>query len=101
MLEVEDVKRLVGPFDPDTLSYAWMHPDPDVDRLHADVTAIVGGRLAADRQLVFGDISTLAHARAGVPRSVRSAPRTDARVPYLNEPWYCCAEPNPEQLRIV
>ncbi len=104
MLEVEELRPFIGPFDGHTLAYPWVHADPQVDRLHADVTSTVGGRPMSDRRAVFDDISRLAHERAGLPapqahpnRLVRNA----APVPYLNEPWYCCAEPNPEQLRIV
>jgi hypothetical protein len=101
MLEVEDIKNLVRPFDPDTLSYPWTHRDPQVDQLHADVTAIVGGSLTGDRRPVFDEISRLAHARAEVPRPTPRTRAGRAVVPFLNEPWYCCAEPNPDQLRIV
>ncbi len=101
MLEVEQVRMLVGPFDGHTLAYPWTHPNPEVDRLHADVTALVGGRLASDRHTVFQEISQLAHDRAGVPKPPPRPARPGRKVPYLNEPWYCCAEPNPEQLRIV
>jgi hypothetical protein len=72
-----------------------------VDRLHADVNVIVGGRLASGRRGVFEEISQLAHGRAGLPKPPPRSDRPGRTVPYLNEPWYCCAEPNPEQLRIV
>ncbi len=101
MLEVEQVRMLLGPFDGHTLVYPWTHANPQVDQLHADVTALVGGRLASDRRAVFHEISQLAHDRAGVPKPPPRPPRPGRKVPYLNEPWYCCAEPNPEQLRIV
>jgi hypothetical protein len=26
---------------------------------------------------------------------------TATRVPFLSEPWYCCAEPNPEDVMLV
>ena len=31
LLELPDIQRLVGPFDPTTLTYPWVHPDPRVD----------------------------------------------------------------------
>ena len=101
LMDVEEVQQLVGPFDPATLAYRWTHADPRVDALHRDVNAIVGGRLASDRRAVFEEILALAHQRAGtVAPALRDvAPR--APIPYLSEPWYCCAEPNPEQLRLV
>jgi len=91
LLELEDVRRLVGPFDPATLTYRWTHPDPRVDALQTEVMEIVGMRLTADRQAVFEEVTALAHDRAGVPRRrADSRPvRHRATVPYLNEPWYC------------
>jgi hypothetical protein len=101
LLELESLQAVLRPFDRATLAYPWVHPDPRVDRLHAEVTAIVGSRLGADRGELFDDLSDLVHERAGLPRPARRIGRAASRVPYLNEPWYCCAEPNPEQLRLV
>ena len=44
LLELEDVRRLVGAFDARTLTYRWSHPDPRVDRLHEEVASMVGAR---------------------------------------------------------
>ena len=104
LMELEAVQRLVGPFDPATLAYRWTSPDPRVDDLHRDINSMVGGRLTWDRRDAFAAISALAHARAGTaPPRVRAAPPSSSRalVPFLSEPWYCCAEPNPDQLRLV
>jgi hypothetical protein len=101
MLEVQDPSLVVGPFDRRTLAYPWTHVDGRVDDLCREVTTIVGGRLTADRRAVFDEIGELAHDRAGLPRRGRPHARTWPAVPYLNEPWYCCAEPNPDQLRLV
>jgi hypothetical protein len=30
-----------------------------------------------------------------------SAPTVSDPVPFINEPWYCCAEPNVEPVRLV
>jgi hypothetical protein len=101
MLEVEEVRPLVGDFDGRTLTYRWTHPDPRVDALQAEVSALVGRRLTADRWELFDAISGLAHERAGLPRTIAAGTRRQAAVPTLDEPWYCCAEPNPEQLTLV
>jgi hypothetical protein len=71
------------------LTWRWSHPDPRVDALHADVNAIVGTRLNADRRSVFAEISALAHERAGIAFVSPKPARDRATVPYLNEPWYC------------
>ncbi|HEX4348415.1 MAG TPA: CUAEP/CCAEP-tail radical SAM protein [Vicinamibacterales bacterium] len=101
LLELEDVRHLVGAFDPNTLAYPWAHPDPRVDVLHRDVTALVGSRLVADRGAVFDEISHLAHERAGTARPVVRDRGAHVAVPAMSEPWYCCAEPNPDQLRVI
>ena len=101
LLELDEVRGRVGAFDPNTLAYPWSHADPAVDALHRDLTALVGSRLAADRAAVFDEISSLAHDRAGTRRPAAGATRAAARVPFMSEPWYCCAEPNPDQLRVI
>jgi radical SAM superfamily enzyme YgiQ (UPF0313 family) len=91
LLELGDVRSLVGPFDPATLTYRWSHADPRVDRLQQDLSELVGVKLTKDRSVMFEAISALAHECAGraVPFAPRRAARDRATVPYLNEPWYC------------
>jgi hypothetical protein len=91
LLELEEVRNLVGGFDPGTLTYRWTHADRRVEDLHRDVAALVGTRLTGDRRAVFSEISDLAHERADLPRAVENPQpaRDRATVPYLNEPWYC------------
>ena len=40
LTELEDLQ--VEPFDPAALSYRWRHPDPEMDRLCADLQKLVG-----------------------------------------------------------
>jgi hypothetical protein len=89
LLELDDVRRLVGRFDPATLTYPWTHPDPRVDALQQEVMAIAGVRLTADRRQVFDEIAAMAHARAGRTPAATKPVRDRATVPFLNEPWYC------------
>ena len=90
MLELEDVRTVAGPFDPDSLTYPWRHPDPRVDRLQTELTRIVGVKLTASRREIFARVWNVAHERAGAVCSRRNdASRPRATVPYLNEPWYC------------
>jgi hypothetical protein len=104
LLALDQVRSQLGAFDSSTLTYRWSHSDPRVDALHHEVSALVGGRLDADRRELFSEIASLAHQRAGLARSdalcaatalpVLSAtparpPRGRTEVPYLNEPWYC------------
>jgi radical SAM superfamily enzyme YgiQ (UPF0313 family) len=89
LLELEDVRRLVRGFDSATLTYRWDHPDPRVDALQREISALVGLRLTADRRATFEAVSGLAHQRAGLPRAASKPARDRATIPYLNEPWYC------------
>ena len=101
LLQLPDVQPLVGEFDAKTLSFRWSHRDRRVDTLQHDVAAIVGRRLTSSRREAFRAISELAHRRAGQPTQVVVDDQTPGAVPFLDEPWYCCAEPNPEQLLLV
>jgi radical SAM family protein len=100
LLELPEFSTRLDAFDPATLSYPWMHADPQVDALHRGVTALVGTRLTSDRWAVFDEIRSLAFERAGRGRPEPVA-RASSAVPYLNEPWYCCAEPNPDEVRLI
>lgn len=100
LLEVEEVRPYLGRFDPATLAYRWSHPDARVDVLQRDVATLVGTRANGDRRSVFHEIQALAHERAGLPRPI-ATPAVGAGVPYISEPWYCCAEPNVDEVRLV
>jgi Radical SAM superfamily len=103
LLELEDVRQVVTGFDAATLAHQWVHPDPRVDELQRDITLIVGGSVARNRVAVFSEISSLAHLRAGRRYDARRVDPSQYHqaVPYMTEPWYCCAEPNPDDIRIV
>jgi radical SAM superfamily enzyme YgiQ (UPF0313 family) len=89
LLELDEMRRHLGAFDSGTLTYRWHHPDPRVDALHREITALVGTRVNADRRAAFTAISAIAHARAGRAMVSPKPARDRATVPYLNEPWYC------------
>jgi radical SAM superfamily enzyme YgiQ (UPF0313 family) len=92
LLELDDIRRVIGRFDPVSLTYPWTHVDPRVDALQDDVSRLVGVKLAAPRQEVFARVWEIAHARAGVtPPARREMPvlADRATIPYLTEPWYC------------
>ena len=100
LLELEEVRGLVGAFDAESLVYPWKNADPRADALSETVQAIAAeaDRKKETRSAAFEKIWKAAHAAAG-----RSAPdlrmtRPGAAVPFLSEPWYCCAEPTADQL---
>ncbi len=101
MLELEDVRRQVGPFDPQSLAYPWKNTDPRLDALSDIVQEIAAAaeRQKESRPATFERIWKAAHAAAGLPApqiDIRSS--SHAAIPFLSEPWYCCAEPTRDQL---
>jgi radical SAM superfamily enzyme YgiQ (UPF0313 family) len=100
LLELDEVRRNVGPFDPESLFYPWKHADPRVDALSETVQAIAaeGDRRKESRSTVFDRIWEAAHAAAGLDAPIVTSSNTPgAAIPFLSEPWYCCAEPTREQ----
>ena len=91
LLDLEDIRRVVGPFNRASLTYPWTHRDPRVDALQQSLADLVGVRLTASRSETFDRAWTMAHEAAGLaPRPRRNAPVISrAAIPYLNEPWYC------------
>lgn len=59
LLELDEIRKVIGPFDQKTLTFPWRHADPRVDELQQHMMELA------------------------------SAPRLRTDVPYLNEPWYC------------
>jgi radical SAM superfamily enzyme YgiQ (UPF0313 family) len=82
LLELPEVRDLVGEFDAAALVYPWAHPEPEMDRLYESVRTAVSGP-AEDRRAVFERVCGLAGARCELE------PRALITVPYLTEPWYC------------
>jgi radical SAM superfamily enzyme YgiQ (UPF0313 family) len=89
LLELGDIRSIIGAFDAKSLTYRWRHPDERVDRLQQEIEHIVGVRAAAPRRDVFATIWNLAHQTGGQVPPEFTIHRSRATVPYLNEPWYC------------
>ena len=100
MLELEEIRRAIGPFDPQSLVYPWRHSDPRVDGLSETVQEIsaAADRDKLSRAMAFELIWTVAHRAAGIEPPLLSRVETARAVPFLSEPWYCCAEPTADQL---
>jgi radical SAM superfamily enzyme YgiQ (UPF0313 family) len=101
LLELSEVGALVDPFDSAALVFPWRHEDARVDALAREISQIAqrGDGLKLSRAEIFSHIRRAAHAAAGnrAPSHVASAIVKGAPVPYLDEPWYCCAEPMDDQ----
>jgi radical SAM family protein len=98
LLELDEVRGLVGPFDAQSLVYPWKNADVRMDHLSDTVQAIAseGDRKKESRPEVFERIWKAAHAEAGIEAPAISV-HTGTAVPFLSEPWYCCAEPTRDQ----
>ena len=105
LLELPEVRRHLQDFDADRLFYPWIHPDARVERLFASVNETVrrGEAEGTARPDVFMGIWRRAHEACGrnlrPPWTEDGAARTT--VPHLSEPWYCCAEPTPDQYSAI
>lgn len=93
LLELPDIRRRVIAFDQASLTWPWRHDDPRVDELQAGVMHIVKGASGSSRMDVFAAIAAFARSQAGLPAPVPRSAAASRRVPYVSEPWYCCAEP--------
>jgi hypothetical protein len=105
LLELDDVRQIIAPFDEAALAYPWRHADPRMDALCAEVEEIVRSseKLKRSREKIFeriwdaaqraGDVNEAAqrrkHSQARKPAPRLPALVSRAAIPYLNEPWYC------------
>jgi radical SAM superfamily enzyme YgiQ (UPF0313 family) len=95
LLELDDIKSCVGPFDAKTLTYPWKHRDPRVDQLQRQVMALAGITLTRSRDESFAAVRELAHVARGTRRTTARAHSIElvlpsrSAIPYMNEPWYC------------
>lgn len=102
LLELDAVRELVGSFDAESLAYPWTNTDPRMDELSAIVREIASAadRKKESRTLAFEQIWSAAYRIAGTlpPRIPFRENSIGKVVPFLSEPWYCCAEPTQAQL---
>ena len=110
LLELPDVRELVGPFEDEALCHRWEHPDPRVDRLQREVEAMVreaaarGEGRASIFERAWEIAARAAGENAGAAVQGAAAWGSDSAkdglshvagepkrppVPFLTEPWYC------------
>jgi len=82
----------LGELDAPNFTYRWAHPDPRLDALHREVTALVESAAARNEpaRAVFPRIWAAVHAAAGEPLPPLPVPPRDRRPPpRLTESWFC------------
>jgi len=93
LLELEEVRRIIGPFDAGALVHPWKNPNPAVDQLCEELQEIVAAseKLKRSRSATFEKMwQAVNHtAQRHIEERTYSPLASRATVPYLNEPWYC------------
>jgi radical SAM superfamily enzyme YgiQ (UPF0313 family) len=87
MLELAEVRAMVGSFDRTGLCYPWKNVDSRVDDLWRQVNETIqqGEKRRASRSEIFAAVARLAGENDWSPTPMASR----ATIPYLTEPWYC------------
>ena len=86
LLELAEVREIAPIFDETALVYRWAHPDPEMDRLCADLQRVI--KNAEKGGLGRARTFELIWERAvGAPVDFHLTDRST--IPYLTEPWYC------------
>jgi radical SAM superfamily enzyme YgiQ (UPF0313 family) len=101
LLELPEARAMIGPFDSAALVFPWKHEDPRVDTLCRAISELVqrGEKLKLSRTEIFSHIRRAARAASGIKdaRAMQLSLVPGTPVPFLDEPWYCCAEPMNDQ----
>jgi hypothetical protein len=99
LLELDEVRQTVGAFDAESLIYPWNNGDARLDVLSETVQAIAADAVQKKqtRSATFKRIWIAAHVAAGLGPPDLQLPPSARAVPFLSEPWYCCAEPTRDQ----
>jgi len=109
LLELDEVRNMVGAYDEEALYYPWQHADSRVEALHGEVNDLVqrAAEAGLGRSAVFEAIRELADSALGHtlnrprisldPGCATECCAAAPLVPQFSEPWYCCAEPTTTQ----
>jgi radical SAM superfamily enzyme YgiQ (UPF0313 family) len=96
LLDLAEIRAVTCAYDAKALIYPWKHADPAVDALAVRVFRLVSemqaqkqGSSKYGRGEIFAAVWDAAET-GPMPR-LRSGPP----AAYVDEPWYCCAEPIP------
>jgi hypothetical protein len=88
LLELDDIRSIVGAFDRNLLIYPWKHADAQVDAVGARIFRLVDKlqKQGQNRTQIFARIWEEAGDEP-LPENFHLIPRVT--VPFLDEPWYC------------
>ncbi len=94
LLELAEIRTMVGEFDETALVYPWANDDARLDELCGGIQelALRGHKREDARRAIFSRVWALAHAAASLTAPVIPEPEgllSRAAIPYLTEPWYC------------
>ncbi|HSM57033.1 MAG TPA: CUAEP/CCAEP-tail radical SAM protein [Candidatus Sulfomarinibacteraceae bacterium] len=89
LLDHPDVSEWLGPLDQENFTYEWRHPDPRMDELQQEVTALAGAE-GGDAYAGFAAVERAAYEMAGREAPAWTAPVIpDLPPPRLTEDWFC------------
>jgi radical SAM superfamily enzyme YgiQ (UPF0313 family) len=99
MLDLAEIRETVELFDTQKLYYPWRNRDSWLDSLQLSIHQVIQReeRRGASRREIFRAIWELADCGPAAWETAQGR----IPVPYLTEPWYCCAEPTEEQEALV
>jgi hypothetical protein len=85
-----EMKQYMGPLDQASFSYRWAHPDPRMDQLQKEVSALVEKDVTEgiDAGVTFYRVWSLASGRKSAGFAPVLSPDR-LRAPRLSEPWFC------------
>src|SRR3989442_2766327 len=88
------IRPLLGALDPAAFTHRWLHPDPRMDELQREASALVerAAGSSEDAWTTFYRLRALAEERVGLPRTsggVASPPPERPIPARLTEPWVC------------
>ena len=94
LLSRPGLRPFLGELDRAGFTYRWVHPDPRMDALQREVSALAeaGARSSEDPAVTFGRIRALAFERAGrggASAAFREPPPERPIPARLTEPWFC------------
>ncbi len=97
LIEVVDAQGLLGPLDPDALTYTWSNPDPRIFKLQAEVASIVEAATASESEshgeayeVTFGKVKhATSRMLTGRDDPTVVVPQPKRVVPGLTEGWFC------------